>query len=165
MIYGGLDKHHPFYMAWCNMKTRCNNPKSTQYQWYGGRGITYCESWEKFESFYIDLFEFWTPGLTLDRKDNNSNYCKSNCRWVTQQEQNLNRRARRNNIYCKRGHELTPDNSVMYPNGSRTCKICRQAYYSTAEVRDTRNSNKRVSRMLKKLISLDNNNGNIKEES
>lgn len=37
-----LPKQHPVYVAWTNMKTRCDNPKSTQYKWYGGRGIHYC---------------------------------------------------------------------------------------------------------------------------
>ncbi len=28
---------------------------------------------------------------------------------------------------CQRGHELTPENTYVYPNGKRTCKTCKQA--------------------------------------
>ena len=87
-----LPKDHSFYMAWTNMKTRCDNPKSTQYKWYGGRGITYCEEWAEFENFYDDMFLNWEAGKTLDRKDNNDNYYKENCEWSTHKEQALNRR-------------------------------------------------------------------------
>jgi hypothetical protein len=86
-----LDKHHPVYIAWTNMKTRCDNPKSTQYKWYGGRGIRYTEDWFTFAGFYDDMYESWEPGLTLDRKDNNGPYCKDNCRWATHLEQGRNR--------------------------------------------------------------------------
>lgn len=89
-----LHKHHPFYLAWVNMKTRCNNPKSTQYRWYGARGIFYCEAWEAFSKFHQDMWEDWEVGLTLDRKDNNAEYSKGNCHWTTQTAQAANRRPR-----------------------------------------------------------------------
>ncbi len=28
---------------------------------------------------------------------------------------------------CRRGHELKPENTYVYPNGTRACKTCRQA--------------------------------------
>ena len=90
-----LHKHHPFYLAWCNMKTRCDNPNSTQHQWYGGRGISYCEEWGTFLNFYKDMFPEWESGLMLDRVDNNEGYSKGNCRWVTARENALNRRSTR----------------------------------------------------------------------
>jgi hypothetical protein len=89
-----LHKHHPVYMAWTNMKTRCDNPNCTQYKWYGGRGISYCVAWKDFEHFYNDMFSSWQEGLTLDREDTNGNYNKDNCRWVTRQVQAENRNAR-----------------------------------------------------------------------
>jgi len=89
-----LPKSHPVYVAWTNMKTRCDNPNSTQYKWYGGRGITYDKRWKWFENFYADMFNSWQEGLTLDRKNSNKNYGPDNCVWSTHQEQANNRNPR-----------------------------------------------------------------------
>ncbi|MBP8291128.1 MAG: hypothetical protein KAX65_00055 [Caldilineaceae bacterium] len=72
------------------MKSRCNNPNSTGYELYGGRGITVCERWQNsFENFYADMGE--RPiGKTLDRIDCERGYSPKNCRWATPKEQAVN---------------------------------------------------------------------------
>lgn len=89
-----LHKHHPVYLAWCNMKTRCDNPNAAQYKYYGGRGITYTPEWKEFIGFYTDMFPSWQLGLELDRRDTNGNYNRDNCRWITHREQCNNRNER-----------------------------------------------------------------------
>jgi hypothetical protein len=54
------------YSAWKAMLQRCRNPKNTNYATYGGRGITVCSRWEKFEDFLADMGER-PNGMTLDR--------------------------------------------------------------------------------------------------
>lgn len=78
------------YRIWVGMKGRCNTPTSKDYPNYGGRGIKVCPEWESFERFYADMGPR-PKGTTLDRKENDGDYCKDNCRWATVLEQNRNR--------------------------------------------------------------------------
>lgn len=89
----GLRKH-PLYIVWGGMKTRCYNRDYHQYADYGGRGITICDKWkDSFEDFYNDLIGHYVSGMQLDRIDNDGNYEPSNVRWVTQQQNGMNRRG------------------------------------------------------------------------
>lgn len=83
--------HSRTYNSWKSMKARCSNPKLKEYIMYGGSGISYCASWEKFAGFFADMGER-PAGKTLDRIDNKLGYSVGNCRWATNSEQKLNRR-------------------------------------------------------------------------
>jgi hypothetical protein len=87
----GQSKSSEFH-TWRGLKQRCTNPKNPQWPDYGGRGINVCKRWlRSFAAFYSDMGQR-PPGLTLDRRDNDSGYGPSNCRWATRSEQNKNRR-------------------------------------------------------------------------
>lgn len=86
----------PEYIVWCGMIQRCTNPNYAKFQDYGGRGIKVCERWMKFAEFYADMGPRPTPKHTIERMENNGNYCKQNCKWATSYEQ---RRNTRRNVY------------------------------------------------------------------
>ena len=80
------------YVAWCNMKARCDNKNHVQYKDYGGRGISYDPTWSLFENFAKDVGDPPFNKHTLDRIDNNGNYCKDNVRWADRHTQARNKR-------------------------------------------------------------------------
>ena len=93
----------PMYICWANMIKRCNDPSYKQYQNYGGRGIAICNEWKTFQGFYDDMKEGYNSLLELNRIDNNGNYDKHNCNWVTHQSNNRNKRN--NDIWEFNGQE------------------------------------------------------------
>lgn len=81
------------YKIWQHMKSRCSNKNGDNYKYYGGRGITYCEEWESFETFRDwAMRNGYKDTLTIDRINPDGNYEPSNCRWVTQVVQHKNTR-------------------------------------------------------------------------
>ena len=85
------------------MKERCCNPKNHAYKNYGGRGISVCEEWEDYNVFRKwSLENGYRHGLTIDRIDNDGDYCPENCRWTTRKVQGNNTRR---NTFLTVGNE------------------------------------------------------------
>lgn len=85
------------YGLWEAMKQRCYNKNNHEYNRYGGRGITICDEWKNSSETFIN----WAykngyddastnRNCTLDRIDNNGDYCPENCHFVTQKKNSRN---------------------------------------------------------------------------
>lgn len=93
----GYDVNSRLYKVWSNMKSRCNNPNSGQYKWYGERGIAVCDEWNEYKPFMEwAISNGYSENLELDRINNNGNYEPSNCRFITHKENCNNRRSCKN---------------------------------------------------------------------
>lgn len=84
--------HSRVYGIWRNMLSRCENENGTGFEHYGGRGISVCEEWRNFDSFYKWANESgYSDSLTIDRIDVNKGYYPDNCRWIPFDKQGLNK--------------------------------------------------------------------------
>lgn len=90
----------PSYLSWLSMRRRCEDRQNNRYHLYGGRGISVCGRWLHFENFLSDMGER-PAGLSLDRIDNDGNYCAENCRWADAITQANN--GRRNKLLTLNG--------------------------------------------------------------
>jgi len=82
----------PTYHCWLDMRRRCYNPKTKDFVNYGARGIKVCTEWLlSFAAFLRDMGEL-PDGKTIDRINNDGDYCLANCRWATRAQQNWTRR-------------------------------------------------------------------------
>lgn len=95
------------YNTWLNMRARCNRKSSKRYEDYGGRGIKVCDEWQRsYESFKEwALSNGYSEDLTIDRINVDGNYEPDNCRWITNKDQQNNKRN--NAIYSFNGETLT----------------------------------------------------------
>ena len=94
--HGESDPPTPMYRIYRGMIQRCCDPTNKKYHCYGGRGIAVCRRWLKnYVNFRDDIMRLLgprPPKHSIDRINNNGNYCPSNVRWSTQAAQVRNTR-------------------------------------------------------------------------
>jgi len=112
------------WIIWRNMIDRCTNTKHPNYRRYGGRGTSVCNEWKNnylaFKSWALS--HSYADNLTIDRTDNNGNYEPDNCKWVTTDVQDYNKR---NTVYITIGNE-----TKNLKEWSRTSGLSKNLIYS-----------------------------------
>lgn len=97
--YNGESKTR-IYIIWSRMIVRCEKDWSSHKKDYKDRGIAVCEEWHDFFNFKKwALNNNYNEDLSIDRIDNDGNYCPENCRWATPKEQMRNTRRTKNITY------------------------------------------------------------------
>lgn len=95
------------YQCWLNIIKRCYDINRSDYQRYGGAGVTVCTEWHCFETFYNDVQnldgfdndKFINSEIQLD-KDKKvfhsglREYSKENCQWLSREENYKYRRPK-----------------------------------------------------------------------
>lgn len=95
------------YRIYKHMRTRCYNPNDIRYSNYGGKGVTICDEWSKFEPFAEwALSHGYDDALSIDRIDVNGDYSPENCRWVSNREQANNRTSNKNYTFNGETHNI-----------------------------------------------------------
>jgi hypothetical protein len=92
------------HTIWGGMIGRTSSQNKDKWGLYVGRGISVCEKWKNFINFYNDMLPsyqyasniYGEKNISLDRINNNGNYCKKNCKWSTRKQQMRNMRK---NVY------------------------------------------------------------------
>lgn len=95
----------PEYRIYQGAKARCTNPNRAAWKDYGGRGIEF--RFESFRQFYEVVGPRPSKRHMIDRIDNDRHYEPGNVRWVTQEQQNVNR-ARLRRFSGKLPRDLGP---------------------------------------------------------
>lgn len=109
---------HPLYIVWNGMIQRCTSITASNYERYGGRGITVCDEWRtNFEEFYNwAINNGYEYGLTIDRIDNSLGYFPDNCRWVSRIEQQNNTRRNHKFTYGGETHSVAEWSRMLNVN-------------------------------------------------
>lgn len=89
--------HTRLYAIWSHMIQRCEmnteaSKKTIDYKRYCGRGIKVCDEWHDYETFAKWAADNgYEDELSIERIDNDGNYCPENCKWIKQPLQARNR--------------------------------------------------------------------------
>lgn len=138
-----INGHSRLYTIWCGMIERCEYKMDINYKNYGGRGITVCEEWHDSKTFIEwALSHGYEDNLTIDRINNNENYCPENCQFITRRENIMKKpKSFMNGVYKSRHNswdvflgKRINGKDLFFRSGTYKCKAL--ALFKRDELRD-----------------------------
>lgn len=100
---------------WKAMRKRCRNENSSDYKYYGGKGVSVCDDWNDYASFRNwALSNGFKDGLTIDRIDSSCGYSPENCRWISIKEQSNNRTNNRRFTHNGENHTIAEWSEITH---------------------------------------------------
>lgn len=105
------------YAIWVTLYQRCNNINNKKYKNYWWRWIKCL--WKSFEEFHKDMWPIYKKWLSIDRIDNNWNYCKENCKRINIGDQANNKTTTHRIIYEWEKYSMMQISKKLWINYSR----------------------------------------------
>jgi hypothetical protein len=130
-------KNNPWIRTLLRIKQRCENPNSTFYNYYGGRGIeNHFKSYDEVKFLWIRDNASQMKKPSIDRIDSNGHYCLDNCRFIELSENTAKRNVERsskpilqfdiNNILLKEWNSITEASKKLNINRGNIGRVCRE---------------------------------------
>lgn len=113
MEFHGKSTHPSFrrtYQIWASMLQRCAFRSSKGHRHYAGRGIKVCERWAKSFVAFLEDMGVCPHHFSIERRDVDGDYQKSNCYWIDLSAQNGNRR---DTVWITWREELIPASHAL----------------------------------------------------
>jgi hypothetical protein len=85
-VYKINKKKYPWKYTLRSIKTRCNNNNVPEYKNYGGRGIKCLITADELKELWFRDNASQMKKPSIDRIDNNGDYCLENCRFIELKE-------------------------------------------------------------------------------
>ena len=129
------------FSTYHTMKGRCYNPTDHKYYRYGARGIKMCDDWVNNPKSFFDwaMANGYKEGLSIDRIDNDGDYCPENCRWTDAKTQANN--TSRNIRYKYGDKEMTVSEWADYLGITYSAAKTRIKRGNFDELFNTKNGN------------------------
>lgn len=127
------------YTIFRGILKRCYVKTNKAYKNYGGRGITVCDEWllDRSKFFQWAVSNGYNENLTIERIDNSRGYSPDNCKWITNTEQQSNKRSNHLVTYKGETHTVTEWERMLGMNHNTLLSRLSKYHWSVEKAIET----------------------------